>query len=186
MATWFTDSTWWHNVWNSSVISKTDDKRNCQQWAVYSETAIKEECPALMRRGRRMHSHTLARTLNRHECLAGLYQWEICHLRNKTTCLSDVYLHLTPQHTCTKTHTRTFSQAPWTQSSLSYFSGISTTFPFFFFVGSRVVGRSAGQVGQLLLGQRGRGAAHWTAPALQHILWTPQASGMARKSHSSL
>lgn len=132
MATWFTDSTWWHNVWNSSVISKTDDKRNCQQWAVYSETAIKEECPALMRRSRRMHSHTLARTLNRHECLAGLYRLEICHLRNKTTCLSDVYLHLTPRHTYTKTHTRTFSQALSTQSSLSYFSGISTTFPFFF------------------------------------------------------
>lgn len=46
--------------------------------------------------------------------------------------MSDVYLHLTPRHTCTKTHTTTFSQALWTQSSLSYFSGISTTFPFFF------------------------------------------------------
>lgn len=103
-----------------------------------------------------MHSHTLARTLNRHECLAGLYRLEICHPRNKTTCLSDVHLHLTPRHTCTKTHTRTFSQALWTQSSLSDFSGISTTFPFFFFVGSRVVGRSAGQVVQLLLGQRGQ------------------------------
>lgn len=103
-----------------------------------------------------MHSHTLARTLNRHECLAGLYQLEICHLRNKTTCLSDVYLHLTPPTHIHKNTHKNFQSSTLDSVLPELLFWHFHYFSFLFFVGSRVVGRSAGQVVQLLLGQRGQ------------------------------